>query len=46
MDISAINEEMVKSFVYGFFTSGLLLVTFSVGNAVKGAFALLHKITK
>ena len=46
MDINLISSEMVKSFVYGFFTSGLLLVTFSVGNAVKSAFALLHKITK
>lgn len=46
MDINLINSEMVKSFVYGFFASGFLLVTFSIGNVIRNAFAFLNKITK
>lgn len=46
MDINLISDEMVKSFIYGFLTSGILLVTFTLGNAVRNAFAFLYKITK
>lgn len=46
MDIKISLDTLTKSFIYGFLLSGSLLITFTMGNLVKNAFAFLNKLTK
>ena len=46
MDLKEMIDTLVKSFVYGFFLSGVSLLTFLIGYSCKSSLAFFDRITK